>query len=420
MIDTVRILVRGGRGGNGCISFRREKFVPKGGPDGGDGGDGGSAYLVGDSSLNTLLHLKYHSTWLAGRGAHGGGKKKRGGNGAGVNIPVPMGTVVWHLGESGDKEFMADIVDQNPVLIARGGAGGAGNTRFVSSRHQEPVLAERGDNGQDINLFLELKLLADVGLVGAPNVGKSSLISRCSAARPQIAPYPFTTTEPVLGVVETRNRIFVIMEVPGLIEGAHTGTGLGHEFLRHTERSRLFWHVLDGLSTDPVADLHRINNELGSFDSSLSQKSQIIVVNKIDVPDARNKIQLLTAELQAQGVPVHFISAATGEGLEELLGTTLKMLDNLPKEELEVPERRRLLVQPKLKPTFRVTRQNGDYIVHAPTLERLVPMANMKDSRAVAHLWREMQKLGVAKALEAQGVQPGDTVKLGSVGLEWF
>ena len=377
-------------------------------------------YLFGDPSLNTLLHLKYHSTWRAGRGSHGGGKKKRGANGKEVNIGVPIGTVICEIGLAGGKEFMADIVDQQPVLVARGGVGGKGNFRFVSSTHQEPVLAERGEDGQEVIVFLELKLLADVGLVGLPNVGKSSLISRCSAARPKIASYPFTTTEPVLGVVENRGRTFVMMEVPGLIEGAHTGSGLGHEFLRHTERSRLFWHVLDGLSADPIADLRRINNELGSFDSSLGEKAQMIIVNKIDLPEVNERVLSLKAQFQAKGSPMHFVSAATGEGMEDLLGATLEMLDNLPKEVLEVVESPRPVVPSTPEPAFRVTRQNGDYIVSAPKLERLVPMANLKDSRAIAHLWREIEKMGIAKALEAEGVQPGDTVRLGGVELEWF
>ena len=247
MIDTVRLNIKAGDGGNGCVSFLREKFRPKGGPNGGDGGNGGNAFVVGDGSINTLLHLKYNSTMYVDRGGHGKGKDQRGGNGSDTYIKVPLGTVVWRMLRGGEKEFLTDVTDDTPRLVAQGGAGGWGNAHYVSPTNQEPVLSQRGERGEYVVLFLELKLLADVGLLARPNAGKSTLISRCSAAKPRIADYPFTTVEPVLGVVTTRGQDFVMMEVPGLLEGAHEGVGLGDQFLRHAERARLYVHMLDGL-----------------------------------------------------------------------------------------------------------------------------------------------------------------------------
>ena len=237
MIDTVRLNIRAGNGGNGCASFLREKYRPRGGPNGGDGGDGGSAYLAGDPSYNTLLHIKFNSTVYCDSGQHGKGKNRRGSNGKDTVIPVPIGTVVWRLNRDGSRDFLTDIRDDTPYLVGRGGRGGWGNARFATSTNQEPVLSERGERGEGAVLFLELKLLADVGLLARPNAGKSTLISRCSAAKARVADYPFTTVEPVLGVVRPGNRRdggdFVMMEIPGLLEGAHKGVGLGHQFLRH-------------------------------------------------------------------------------------------------------------------------------------------------------------------------------------------
>ena len=420
MIDLVRISITAGSGGNGCISFRREKFVPRGGPNGGDGGDGGHIFLLGDPSLNTLLHLKYHSTWRAKRGSHGSGNNKRGGNGEDVTIPVPIGTVVWNLVDGEDRKFVVDITTDSPVLAASGGRGGGGNQRFVSATHQEPLLAQIGEKGQSYNLILELKLLADVALIGQPNAGKSTLLSRCSAAKPKVAPYPFTTLDPVLGVVASKNRSFVIMEVPGLIEDAHKGAGLGLEFLRHAERARLLLHLLDGLSDDPIGDWRRINQELVSFQPDMASKPQFIVVNKADIPEVRERNLALEAELGALGLPFFFVSAATGEGVDALMGKTLEVVESLPKNDLTDAPQQQPTKEPDSQVPFTVTREKGALVVHAPTVERLVPMANLKDWRAMAQIWRELQRLGVVKVLEDQGVQPGDTVRLGNVELEWY
>ena len=437
MIDTVRINIKAGDGGNGCVSFLREKYRPHGGPNGGDGGDGGHAYLVGDSSINTLLHLKYNSTMYVDRGKHGKGKGQRGGNGEDTIIKVPIGTVVWKMLKGGEREFLTDITDDTPRLVAQGGVGGWGNTRFVSSTNQEPILAQRGERGDYIVLFLELKLLADVGLLARPNAGKSTLISRCSAAKPRIADYPFTTVEPVLGVVSTRGKDFVMMEVPGLLEGAHEGVGLGDQFLRHAERARLYVHVLDGLSEDPVADFHMINREVQEFNPALAHKPQIVVVNKMDVTEVRERRSELEQALteavanspvlavRATDTPIMFISAVTGEGIDEMLGQVLEMMENLPVEEpaeepeggpgLTGPDRHRPAAQPL---TFH--KENGVYVVESEQLERLIALADTRDYRVLLQLWREMNRLGIARRLTDAGIEAGDTIRIGRSEVEWF
>ena len=420
MIDITTISIKAGRGGKGCVSFRREKFVPRGGPDGGDGGDGGSVFIVGDTSLNTLLHLKYHTTWRGDRGAHGGSKKRRGANGDNLKIPVPIGTVVWRITGEGEREFVTDITGSEPVLVARGGAGGMGNLRFVSATHREPVLAEMGEEGEDAGFLLELKLLADVGLIGQPNSGKSTLLSHCSAAKPKIASYPFTTLDPVLGVVSTREKSFVMMEVPGLIEGAHNGTGLGHEFLRHAERTRLLLHIIDGTADDPIGDWRLVNRELNAFDINLGKRPQLVVLNKVDIPTVRDRMPAVKVQLEAEGAPVFVVSAATGEGLEKLLDRTLQMLDRSPRVELQKAPSSLTLKVVETEEPFRVTRHNRAYVVHARRIERMLPMVNLKDHRAMIQIWAELRSLGVVKVLEEKGVQPGDTVRLGKVELEWF
>ena len=437
MIDTVRINIKAGDGGNGCVSFLREKYRPHGGPNGGDGGDGGHAYLTGDSSINTLLHLKYNSTMYVDRGKHGKGKGQRGGNGDDTIVKVPIGTVVWKMLKGGEREFLTDITDDTPRLVAQGGVGGWGNTRFVSSTNQEPILAQRGERGDYIVLFLELKLLADVGLLARPNAGKSTLISRCSAAKPRIAAYPFTTVEPVLGVVSTRGKDFVMMEVPGLLEGAHEGVGLGDQFLRHAERARLYVHVLDGLSEDPVADFHMINREVQEFNPALAHKPQIVVVNKMDVTEVRERRSELEVALneavanspilasRAADTPIMFISAVTGEGIDEMLGQVLAMMDNLPVEEpaeepeagpgFTAPDRHRPPAQPL---TFH--KENGVFVVESEQLERLIALADTRDYRVLLQLWREMNRLGIARRLTDAGIEAGDTIRIGRSEVEWF
>jgi GTP-binding protein len=427
MIDTVRLNINAGSGGNGCSSFLREKYRPKGGPNGGDGGDGGSAYLFGDSSINTLLHIKFNSTIYVVHGGHGKGKNRRGANGDDRQISVPMGTVVYRMNEEGEKEYLDDITGETPRLVAVGGRGGWGNSRFATPTNQEPVLAQRGEKGEKVVLYLELKLLADVGLLAKPNAGKSTLISMCSAAKAKVADYPFTTVEPVLGVVKMGNNDFVMMEVPGLLEGAHDGIGLGHEFLRHAERARLYVHMLDGLSEDPVEDYRMINQELEQFNPEMAAKPQLVVVNKLDVTEVREYQEVLTEQLLDaigdKGSSVHFISAATGEGVDTLLGNIVGALAELPKEEIDAS----LLPEPMhSRPQRSAGREavwrasNGVFVVESEMMERLTAMADTRDQRVLLQLWREMRKTSLADRLIDAGIEAGDTIRFGKVELTWF
>ena len=433
MIDTVRLNIRAGSGGNGCISFLREKYKPMGGPNGGDGGNGGNAYIFGDPSYNTLLHLKFNSTMYGESGGHGKGKEKRGRNGPHLYVRVPLGTLIYTRDEDGERTLIADVIDSTPHLVAQGGEGGWGNTRYVSATNQEPVLAQRGEKGEAKVLFLELKLLADVGLLARPNAGKSTLISRCSAAKPRIAAYPFTTVEPVLGAVSSHGKDFVMMEVPGLLEGAHKGVGLGHEFLRHAERARIYVHVIDGLAEDPVADLKMLNNELRLFSDVLSNKRQVIAVNKVDVTEVRERKEeievglrdALLEEWEGPGpgseVPIMFISAVTGEGVPELLGKLVEYL-SVDAEEADKQAISPEPVPKPLRPAAQelVYKDNGVYKIESEDLERLAAMVDLRDQRVVLQLWREMTKKGLARRLADLGIEAGDTIRIGRYEVEWF
>ena len=429
MIDTVRLNVRAGHGGNGCASFLREKYRPRGGPNGGDGGDGGSAYLIGDDSYNTLLHIKFNSTVYCDAGQHGKGKNRRGGNGKETLIPVPLGTVVWRMNQDGSRDFLTDIRNDTPYLVGRGGRGGWGNARFATSTNQEPVLSERGERGEGAVLFLELKLLADVGLLARPNAGKSTLISRCSAAKARVADYPFTTVEPVLGVVRAGKRDFVMMEVPGLLEGAHKGIGLGHQFLRHAERARLYIHLIDGLSEDPADDYRMVREELLYFNPELAEKRQLAVVNKLDVTEVRERRGDLDVEVReamknagdANG-EVMFISAVTGEGVDAMLLRVAGILEELPKDVLPPEEEVVRVPGPQRRHggPEGVRVENGVYIVESERLERLSALADTRDQRVLLQLWREMRRTGLAEKLIDEGIEVGDTIRMGRVEFEWF
>ena len=433
MIDTVRLNLKAGNGGNGCVSFLTAKFHPRGGPNGGDGGNGGDAFLRGDPSLNTLLHLKFNSTIYGAKGAHGKGKNQRGGDGQDTIIPVPIGTQAYRRDDHGEKEFLVDIVDTAPHLIARGGQGGWGNTRYVSATNQEPVLAQKGEAGEYVVLFLELKLLADVGLLARPNAGKSTLISRCSAAKPRIADYPFTTVEPVLGVVSHRAKDFVMMEVPGLLEGAHRGVGLGHQFLRHAERARIYVHIIDGLSEDPAADLRMLKEELRQFNPALAEKKEIVVLNKVDVTEVRQRRRQIERSLRqavrdmnagasdAETVPLLHISAVTGEGLQELLDRVVGMLSEQPQGDVEADQATKPRTPPARRPSpEKIYKENGTFVVESEALERLATLADTRDQRVILQLWREMTKRGLARRLTDAGIEAGDTIRIGQVEVEWF
>ncbi len=435
MIDTVRINVKAGNGGDGCISFLRLKYLPRGGPDGGDGGDGGSAYIVGDSSINTLLHLKFNSTFYLERGIHGKGKNQRGANGKDTEIRVPLGTVVWRMHRDGSKDFLADVVSDERVLVADGGKGGWGNARFVSSTNQEPMLSETGAKGDYAVLWLELKLLADVGLLAKPNAGKSTLISRCSAAKPKVADYPFTTVEPVLGVVTHGGQDFVMMEIPGLLEGAHRGIGLGHEFLRHAERARAYVHLIDGMSDDPAGDFLMLNRELREFSPMLAAKPQVLAVSKLDTTETYELRDVIEEELRRamamdedlvaadEETPIHFISSVSGVGVDGLLGDLIRILAEAPRDGIDASEWQNevpVASAPRERPPLGFYLDGDVYVVESERLESLTGRADMRDYRVMLQLWREMGRLGIARRLQEAGIEAGDTIRIGKAELEWF
>jgi GTP-binding protein len=329
MFDWTEIVVKAGDGGNGVVSFRREKFVPFGGPDGGDGGDGGDIVVMADSAVTSLRIFKQKRYYRAANGKNGRGKKKHGKKGEDLILAVPVGTVVSYKSQIGGDALIADLEQPGQqAVVAKGGKGGFGNTRFATSTHQAPQIAQRGEAGEENSIILELKLIADVGLIGYPNVGKSTLLATVSAAKPKIASYPFTTREPILGVVEVGQRIFVLAEIPGLIDDAHLGRGLGHDFLRHIVRTKILIHLIDGSSLTPAEDMAQVNTELSLFDSALAQKPQLVVVNKIDLPQVRARLAEIGDSFTGAGTKALFVSAATGEGIPELMAETMDMLQS--------------------------------------------------------------------------------------------
>ncbi|MEO2069012.1 MAG: GTPase ObgE [Desulfurobacteriaceae bacterium] len=334
-IDRAKIFVKGGDGGNGCVAFRREKFVPKGGPAGGDGGKGGDVVLVADRNVHTLLDFKYKRQYKAERGRHGEGNKRTGRSGEDLIIKVPVGTVVKDA-ETG--EILGDLTEHGQrLVVAKGGRGGRGNAAFATPTRKAPDFAEPGEPGEERWIELELKLLADVGLVGFPNAGKSTFLSRISAARPEIADYPFTTLRPILGVTKVGDFSFVVADIPGLIEGAHAGKGLGHEFLRHVERTRLLLHLIDltDLTRDPRDAFEKINKELELYSKDLLKKPQIVVGTKIDALSDRSKIDELKEYFVKKGYPFFAVSAVSGEGMDELMWFVAKKLKELEVEDVK-------------------------------------------------------------------------------------
>ena len=454
MIDRVTIQIISGNGGDGAISGRREKYVPRGGPDGGDGGKGGSVYLVADENVNTLLAYRYRRRFVAESGSRGERRLRHGRNGADVALPVPVGTQVWLHGESSSasgSQLLADLDEPGERwLAAEGGAGGAGNAHYATSTNRFPRLAQSGMPGVERELRLELKLLADVGIVGAPNAGKSSLISAVSAARPKVAGYAFTTLEPSLGVVERRGETFVMVDIPGLIEGAHAGVGLGHEFLRHVERTRVLIHLVDGAQDDPVGVYRQINAELSQYDRRLADKPQILAVNKLDLTDVHVlREELLEAFESALGDDagdsgrprVHFVSAVTGEGVGELLDSTLHTLNETPKTPIAAPiagygDADSSVLGgsggsgdfgglPVLRPEPRRRRprvsvdDEGVFVVDWQPAERMAAMINPDDWAAKMQFYHRLERAGIVEALEAAGAGPGDAVRIGEVVLLW-
>ena len=413
-LDKATIRVTAGNGGNGAISFHREKFVAAGGPDGGDGGRGGNVVLKGDPSLNTLIDFKYKRKFAAENGLNGGNKRCNGKSGQDLVIPVPIGTVVKN-GESG--QVMADIVDESPVIIAKGGNGGWGNSHFATATRQIPRYAKPGIPGESFELVLELKLLADVGLVGFPNVGKSTLISVVSGAKPIIANYHFTTLTPVLGVVKVdEGKSFVMADIPGLIEGASDGVGLGHDFLRHVERCRLIVHVVDVSGSegrDPIEDFETINRELANFSEELSQQEQIVAANKCDIATPE-QIQRFRAYIEEKGWTFLEISAATRQGTQELVAQVSRKLDALPPikrfEVNYVPQMPDLSGADKWACDIHV--EGGVYVVEADWLVKVLGMVDIQDEESLGYFQRVLRMSGIIDKLEAMGIQEGDTVSI--------
>ncbi len=419
VFDQARIIVKSGDGGDGAVHFRREKFVAHGGPDGGDGGRGGDVVLVVDPKLNTLTSFAQRRKFAAKPGGRGGKNDMRGASAEALMVSVPQGTVVRDLQS---EIVLGDLTEPGQTLVvARGGRGGRGNARFVSSRNQVPHVAEKGAPGEETELQLELKLIADIGIVGVPNAGKSTFLSSVTAARPKIAAYPFTTLQPNLGVAQFDSlgaETVVLADIPGLIEGAHKGVGLGFDFLRHVQRTRVLIHLLDGMSANPVADYGQINAELSLFDEELSRKPQVVAVNKLDLTDVQERWPEIQKDLRARGVEAVAISAATGQGVRELLSAASRKLADAPPPPKfdDIP-----VYRPAFDVNeFTITRdEDGAYRVNGKKIERAARMTYWEFEEAVERFQKILEVLGVRRGLEDAGIQAGDTVRIGEYELEW-
>lgn len=416
-VDQVKVYVKGGDGGNGMVAFRREKYVPKGGPAGGDGGNGADVVFEVEEGLRTLMDFRYKRHFKAPRGEHGMSKNQHGKNSQPMIVKVPPGTVVTDE-ETG--QIIADLTEHGQqAVIAKGGRGGRGNSRFATPANPAPELSENGEPGIERNVILELKVLADVGLVGFPSVGKSTLLSVVSSAKPKIAEYHFTTLVPNLGMVETEDgRSFVMADLPGLIEGAHQGVGLGHQFLRHIERTRVIVHVIDmsGLEgRDPYEDYLTINAELKEYNLRLTERPQIIVANKMDMPDSEENLAEFKKKL-AEDVQIFPISAITRDGVRELLYAVADAIEQTPEFPLyeeEETENRVLYEFKKEEPNFAITRDSeGAYVLTGEKIEKLFKMTDFSREESVRRFARQLRGLGVDEALRARGAEDGDIVKL--------
>jgi GTPase len=417
-LDEATIYVEAGNGGNGSMHFRHEKYVPLGGPDGGDGGEGGSVILRADRGLNTLFTFQRNRRFRAESGQAGSSNRMRGKAGKDLEVAVPVGTVVR---DAETREVLADLTRQDQaVTVARGGKGGLGNVHFKSSTNQAPRFAEKGEPGVSRRLDLELKVIADVGLIGCPNAGKSTLLSVISAAHPKIADYPFTTLSPNLGVVEVEDYTFVAADIPGLIEGAHEGVGLGHEFLRHIERTLGLIHVLDGTGDDPLDAFRQVNDELTEYDPTLRDKPQLVAVNKMDQPTAQERYPEVAKQLKHEGYEVFPISAVTHEGVDPLIYRTANLLREQVREIEETrPEDVEVITVKPPPDHFEVERKRRTFYVRGETVERLAVMTDMESEEAVNRLQRRLKRMGVFTALERAGVKEGGRVLIGDVELTW-
>lgn len=424
-IDQAKIYIKSGTGGDGVVHFRREKYVPRGGPDGGDGGRGGDVIMQVVSTMNTLSAFRYSPRFVAKNGVNGSKQNMTGRSAEDLVIQVPPGTVVY---DDDSGEILGDLVENGQTLVvAAGGRGGRGNARFANSVNQVPKLAERGEPGKELNLRLELKLIADIGIVGVPNAGKSTLLSVVTNAKPKIAPYPFTTIEPNLGVamLDDDNSL-ILADIPGLIEGAHMGIGLGHDFLRHIQRTRVLIHLLDGMADDPVSDFAQINTELALFDPQLAQKPQVVVFTKMDLPDVQERWEGISTDLKKYlkreknlNIPQSpmAISAVAGTNVRELLYRAAELLKTAPEVEkvTETPVYR-VETDPN---EFSIEQTDAGWVVHGQAIERAAEMTYWEHFQSVRRFQRILEALGIDAALRKAGVQEGDTVIVSGYELEW-
>jgi GTP-binding protein len=415
-VDQARILVRSGRGGDGAVHFHREKFVPRGGPDGGDGGRGGDIIFEVTSHLNTLSEFRHVTRFSAQDGGRGGKNNMSGKSALDVVIKVPPGTLVY---DAASGDLVGDLTENGQrLVVAKGGRGGRGNQHFANSRRQAPRIAEKGVPAQERELKLELKLIADVAIVGVPNAGKSSLLAAVSNARPKIADYPFTTLEPNLGVVELDDdTTLVLADVPGLIEGAHEGSGLGFDFLRHIQRTRAIVHLLDGLSEDPLADFSQINAEMALFDPRLKSRPQVVALNKIDLPDVKERWPKIKTSLVKKGYKPLAISAVTGENVRELLWQAARQLAEAPviEQKGELP-----VYRPAEDPrAFHIEKRDEGFILTGAAIERAAEMTYWEYDDSVRRFQKLMERLGVDDALRKAGIQEGQIVHIRDYELVW-
>ena len=411
-IDKAKIIIISGAGGDGMVAFRREKYVPRGGPSGGDGGKGGSVYLKADSGLNTLINFRRKRKFAAEKGENGGAKEMYGKGGEDIIIDVPLGTMVY---DNDTNELLADMVHQDQmVLIAKGGKGGRGNTHFATSAVRAPTYAEKGEPGESKEIRLELKVLADVGLIGFPSVGKSSLIRKVSGARPEVAAYHFTTLSPSLGVVNLdETRSFVMADIPGLIEGASQGVGLGHEFLRHVERSSVLIHVLDIAGSegrDPLSDFEIINNELEIYSPALAQKKQIVAGNKIDLITNQTELEQIKQQIESKGYSFFPICTLTGEGIKPLLEKAWSILQETETTTFDNQEKAIVYELPQNE--FKIEYDGHVYSVIGKRVEKLVAMTNFDNSVSLRRFNKAWKFMGLDKLLKKEGIKEGDTVNL--------
>ena len=423
MIDEALIEVTSGSGGNGIVSGRHEKYVPHGGPDGGDGGDGGSVFVRSDRNLNTLLPFRYKMRFGANNGSDGARRLRHGRDGSDIEIRVPEGTVIWR--ENGEARYVADVVPgDQPVLVARGGLGGRGNSKFASSTNQFPLFAERGEPGEEVKLRLELRLLADVGIIGAPNAGKSTLLAAVTAAKPKIADYPFTTMEPGLGVAEHKDRPMVMVDIPGLIEGAHDGLGLGHDFLRHVQRTRVLVHLIDGAQDDILGAYTSIRHEIEMHDGDLALKPEVVGINKVDIPGVEEETASAVATLRRDGRRVHLVSAAARRGLGSLLDDVIGCLaaergGGQTPVELAQDKGCPVLRPRAVDSELRVRRLGRKLVVRSDPAARIADTIDAGNWTARVQLYEQLRRMGVIAALEKAGIERGQVFRVGSLEMEW-